>query len=360
MPIFDKVIQETGNRETDLKVSLEDKLRQQKMRELDEAAIDGTVQATRTKTAEMEAREIEAQGRKVSAEANMMEKIMPSGVWGLLTEVLKDKNPQSPMTVQDMLTILEYARGQQDGGQGAEQPSEGMWGFLSTMMTSTMTQNKSITPLELVQSIAQLNAMMQPQQQQQGGLMSQLTEFANIAQTFRGLFGPSQDANPASMVDMPGGGRMTLEQLMSWQDHNYNLQVKRDEHSEKMKNWATARESAPSFIDAVKEFATSLRGEMQPKIKTGADTKKVSTESSKVKVEGKQLEKQEMQCTDCGLPFSLPADIDEDVACPRCSMQVLKRLEDASNAGKTDQGGSESEGPGGQGGDTGSGAVDLP
>lgn len=366
--IFDKVVQESSGKSVDLKTSLEEKLRQRKMQEMDDAVIESTVQATRTRTADLEAKEVEAQSRKVNAEASIMDKFMPQGVWALLAEVLKNKGPQENLTVQDMLTILEYARGQEGTGPPADQPSEGMWGFLSTMMTTLMAQNKTTTPLELVQTMQTLSSMNQPPAPQSGGMFAQLTEFANLAQTFRTLFGPApnQNGNPAALVEMPGGGHMTLEQIMQWQNHGFDLQLKRDEHDEKIKNWQAARENAPGFIDAIKEFAATLRGEVETKPGSGAKRiyyephGKKPSEKEVINRVGKQAEMQELQCPDCKLPFSLPADVDEEVACPRCSMTILKRLEAAGNAGKLNPEGGKGESLSEQGEDKGGSKVDLP
>lgn len=356
MAIFPKVVQESGG-EVDLKASLEQKLRQNKIRELDEAAVETNVQSLRTKTAEMEAKEVEAQSRKVNAESSMMDKFMPTGVWHLLTEVLKDKNPQAPMTVQDMLTILEYARGQQAEAP-AESPSEGMWGFLATMITQMTAQNKSISPLELIQTMQQVNMAMQPQQQGSGGMLSQFTEMATLMQTMKSLFTPAQgqNGNPSALIGMPGGGAIPLNDLISWQEHGFNLQLKRDEHDEKMKNFQAVRENTPAAIKAISDFAMALRGEGE-KPETGKK-ETIQPKGKKEPAEGKP-ETQEMTCPDCNMTFSIPAGIEGEVVCPKCSMQVFQRMEEA-NAGKTDQGEGQGKGPGKQGKHQGSNEVTLP
>src|SRR4030042_3535532 len=120
MPIFDKVVAE-ANGKVELKDVLSAKIRDRKLQDLDEVAVERQVQTERTKAAEPEAKEGEAQARKINAETTIAEKVAPPGMWGLITEILKDRNPQAPMTIQDMMTIMEYARSQQaqaGGGTG--------------------------------------------------------------------------------------------------------------------------------------------------------------------------------------------------------------------------------------------------
>lgn len=353
MPIFPKVIQETGGKNVDLKTSLEERLKAHKLRELDEAAIETNVQSSKTKTAELEAKEVEAQSRKVSAEANIMDKFMPQGIWSLLSDVLKDKNPQAPMTVEDMLTIMEYARGQQ-GAPQAEQPTEGMWGFLSTMMERMVGGDKTTTPLELIETIGKVNSMMHPPQQQ-GSVFSQFTEFANLMTTMKQLFAPAQSSNPLDLVNMPGGGAMSFQNLLEWQKQGFDLQLKRDEFEEKRQSFKTARENVPEFLETFREFIDAIRGE---KPKSSGDIGKKVSKTKQLKEE--KEETQELICPDCKMPFAIPAGIEGNVGCPRCTMQVLERLEATKNAGENDTSRGKSTDAGKQGEDTGLDGIPLP
>lgn len=314
--IFDKVIQQASRSRPDLKNTLAQTIRERKITELDEATIDRNVQAEKTKVSELEAKEVEAQSRKVAAEANIMDKYMPAGMFQFFGELLKDRNPNSPMTVDDMIRLMEFTKASQETGQQQELPTDGMWGFLTAMITNMAANNQTTTPMELVDTILKVNALVHPeQQQQQGSFFSQFTEFAGAMQTFKDMFAPAQqnNNNDSSLIGLPGGGALPLDDLIKLQNHGYDLQIRREDHMEKIKNYESVRENTPKFVDALSEFAASMRGQGKNPAETGNQKKLAQV--------------QEFTCPDCGMAFAIPAGIDAEIGCPRCTMDVIRRLE---------------------------------
>lgn len=360
MPLFEKVIAEAGDNPGELKDILSRKIRDKKLAEMDDSSVERQVQAERTKTAELEAREVEAGVRKTTAELSVADKLVPQGMWGLITEVLKDRNPQQPMTVQDMLAIMEYAREQQGGGV-QEGPPDGMWGFLTAIMGNMANNNQTTTPTELIQLIQTVNAMGHQQQQPQNP-MSQMMEMVQAFTAMKGLFGaPAQQGPTGTMVGMPGGGVMPLEDLLKYQDHSFNLELRKQDHQEKIENYRAVRENAPTAIQAITEIAQSIR-------LGGGKPGQQKQEQELQQIEDKRPQKEQLspgsqqgaiqpvQCPDCKLQFSVPAELDLskiDITCPVCAVLALKSKGEADNAQKSSQDNSQEQGSGQQAEDQG-------
>lgn len=330
MPLFEKVIQESATSK-DLKNVLSEKLREQKMREMDEAAVDRTVQQERTKEAELIAREEQAKQRQVEAQVSIADKYMPQGMWGFLGELLKGKSPQQALTVQDMLSLLEYAKGQQV--QAVDQPSEGMWGFLGAMITQMSQGNKQVTPLEIIDVVHKLSP---PPQSQQVNPLNSALEIINAFAALKNVFSPPQ-ANPSSsLISLPGGAAIPLDQLMAFQNHSFNLELKKGDFEEKMKNAESVRKNIPAAIEGIKELAQAIRT-APPAI----------AEKSRAEIKGERPVGQDMNCPECGLIFTLPASFDGEVVCPSCASKAIKEAE-AANAAKHAQERSQGKGKGKQ------------
>ena len=201
MPLFEKIIEESKGGSNKADETLQDKIRRQKIHEVDETTADRIIQAERTKEAELLGREAEGHRRVADAQASIMDRAMPQAAWGFFAELLKDRNPQSPMTVEDMLRILDYSRGQETG---PEQPPDGIYGVLTALITQMGTNRQQVTPLELIQAI---QAMTPPNTQ--GSQLSQLGELATAFSVLKNAFvpqlsSPPQQGFPSQGVDAQG------------------------------------------------------------------------------------------------------------------------------------------------------------
>lgn len=353
MPLFDKVIAESSDQPADLKDVLARKMRDKKMAEMDETTIERQVQAERTKTAELEARQTEAEVRKTTAELSVADKLIPQGMWAVIGELLKDRNPNQPMTVQDFLAVMEYAQAQQGGG-GQEGPPDGMWGFLTAIMSNMHNNNQTTTPMELIQLIQTVSAMGH-QQQAPASPTNQLLEMVQAFGALKGLFSsPAPQVAPGTSLAMPGGGAIPLEDFMKYMDHNFNLQMKGEEFRNKMENAKTVREQAPGAIAAITEIAQALRsGGIKNEQKQVKDTpvRKDQMLPPPPVPDGMQM----LGCPDCHLQFAVPADLDlnkVDVTCPQCAVVALK-IREEENVRKHKEADGQEQGDGQQVEDTG-------
>ena len=164
---------------------------------------------------------------------------------------------------------------------------------------------------------------------------SWLVDTVGAIEKLRGLFAPP--AAPASPfpVKIGEGQIIEWENLKNFVDHQFNLQIKREDHEEKKANVKAARENAPALVKTLGDIAMALKG--------------TPSESSKEKGPSQNLRR--FVCPFCNLEYDLPADITE-AACPRCAVQQMKAMQEMGNAGKASEG--ESSG----GGESPSEAVD--
>lgn len=343
MPLFDKVIQESGEQSGDLQSILSRKIRDKKLQEMDDITIERQVQAEQTKTAEMAARQTEAEVRKTNAEISIADKFMPQGMWTLMAELLKDRNPNQPMTVQDMMAILDYAKSQQgDPGAPPQTPPDGMWGFLTAIMQNNISSNQSTSPVELVQLIQTISSMGR-QQAAPESAGSELANMVNIFSTMKSLFAPAQSQVPSgTQISMPGGGTLSLDELLKFQDHSFNLEMKKVDHDEKVKNFQTAREVAPQLIPAITEVAQALRQSGKPEAKRERVQKKVEELPARQNNGGFQL----VICPDCNFQFGVPAGLDldkVDITCPVCAVTALNLRKGEVNDQKSLQNSSQEQ-----------------
>lgn len=356
MPLFEKVIAESVDQPGDLKDILGKKLRDKKLQEMDETTIERQVQAEQTKTAELAARQTEAEVRKTTAELSIADKVVPQGLWAVIAELLKDRNPNQPMTVQDMMKIMEFARSQQGEG-AAEGPPDGMWGFLTAIMTNMNSHNQTTTPLELIQLIQSVSSMGQPQQPQPQNPVDQMVTIAQAFATMKSIFSPPQQQFPSgSQVTMPGGGVLTLEELKDFQNHSFNLEMRKIDHDEKVKNFQTARQVAPGVIPAITELAQALRKGGMPD--QNQKRKQIDTQQREQlpSPRNQQGDFQLVQCPDCNLQFGVPAELDiekVDITCPACAVVALN-LKGETDAQKPTEDNSQKQSAVGQGEDQGS------
>ncbi len=329
MAILPKVVQQAAGRggQVELKTSMEEKIRRNKMVEMDEATSERVTQSEKTKTAELEARGVEAESRKVNAEVSMAERVTPPSLITAFVDLLKDRervNPQQTMTTKDVLEVMDYAKNLTAPAGGAEQPPDGVYGVITALITQ-MGQNKPISTLELIQTFQQMNQSMVPQQ---GSQASQMTEMFNLFTTMRNSFAPPPviqaapgiPVQPTDAAGNPVGGAINLPfpQLTELIKTTQDIRHGEERHQQTMEILGTLRKELPRIVSAG-ERQMKLSEKRQGKKPAGTPAgaaEPAGTPAGAAEPAGAGEVMDKRQCQQCGFIFGTSKGIQGDVLCP--------------------------------------------
>jgi len=275
--------------------SIGDIIKKNRLDELNEVKAEEEIERQRAKLAGYRKDQFEAQSL-------VADKLMPQGFWGFLSESLKDRQPSSAITVQDIVALVDKFS---QRSQVQAQPDTGMWGFLTAIMQQ---HNTPLTVADITSLIDRYRDREAPPPAPSA--LSQLSEFAQTVKTIRDVFAPAPSVQPSFPIDLGEGKSVPWDVLKDFTDHQFNLTLKKEDHDERVKTMRTVRENVSPLIDMGAKFADALRN-------------KGSQPSPPPAPAANQW--RQFICPDCQLEFHLPADMTEG-ACPRCAMEQLKAI----------------------------------
>ena len=308
MPLFEKIIEQGKGGTKSADETLQDKIRKQKMSEMDEAAADRIAQGERTREAELAGREAEGHKKVADAQASILDRAMPQAAWTFFGELLKDRNPQSPMTVEDMLRVLDYSKSLQSGP--SEQPPDGVYGVLTALITQMGQNRQQISPLELIQA---MQAMNPPTQGTQGSQLSEmLTNFALMKNLSASPAPPSASepgllVQPTDSQGRPMGGAisMPIPALTELFKTNMEIQHSQERHQQSMGLIESLRKEFPRIISA----AERQLGKGEGPAPKGRGSKQQGDQAQE------PVQMPMVQCPHCSIQFGVPPGM-KDVLCP--------------------------------------------